>query len=999
MPQTPTSQARSRTFEPVAEGLYDPRFEHDNCGFGFVANVAGRRSHRLVTRALEMLTNMEHRGGCGCDPGSGDGAGVLVGMPDSFLRRAAAEIKIDLPPAGEFAVGMMFLPQDTVQRRKCERLFERVLADYDMQVLGWRDVPTDNRSLGHDAKEAEPTVRQAFVGMRRSFYDRGDFNRRLYLVRQRVENHVEFGDARDWPDAVKEQFYLCTLSTNRLVYKGMLTAPQLGTYYPDLLDDDFASHFAIVHSRFSTNTFPSWRLAHPYRYLAHNGEINTIRGNRNWMRARYGSLKSDRFGAELDKLFPILSSSTSDSATLDNALQFLAVNGRSIAHSMLMLIPEAWQNDPRMDPELRAFYEYHACLMEPWDGPAGVAFTNGRQLGAVLDRNGLRPARYYLTHDDMLVMGSEAGAIELPPEDIKQKWRLQPGKMLLADFEQGRIIDDGELKGDLLDARPWARWLRESLVDVEARMAEERSKDIRGSFASPTGPRVGASPEPVRDHDGLSTETMKPTGDRDASGDALLKAQRAFGYTNEDLRMLIYPMAASGAEAVGSMGADTPLACLSERPQPLFNYFKQLFAQVTNPPLDAIREEMVTSLVTYLGHEKNLLDESPDHARLLKLRGPIISSEELAWIRDFGESKEGSEDFSSATVPFLFDRPSDDATDEEVAAALELAVDELCHEVSEAVHDGRNIIVLSDRGVSEDRVPIPSLLAVAAVHHYLIRDGTRNQCGIIVETGEAREGHHFCCLLGYGAGAINPYLALETIGDLHADGLLPPQDSAEAAKRNYIKAAHKAILKVASKMGISTVQSYRAAQIFEALGIGENVIDRYFVDTPSRIGGIGMAEIGREAIMKHRVAYPRVEAEKARVLDAGGYYQWRRDGEYHQWNPNTVAKLQHAVRVDSKKSYDQYAKLVDDDARAKSTLRGLMTIEPKHEAVPLDEVEPAKEIVKRFATGAMSFGSISAEAHETLAIAMNEIGGKSNSGEGGEDPDRYIQLGVNGEAK
>ncbi len=938
---------------PAGPGLYDARFEHDNCGFGFIAHLKGRPDHLIVERAREMLTNMEHRGGCGCDPDAGDGAGVLVGTPDPFLRRVAREAKIDLPPPGEYATGMMFLPNDLVLRRKAERMFERVLADYDMEVIGWRDVPTDNSVLGEASRAVEPKVRQAFVGMKRHFFDRSDFNRRLYLVRQRVENTIEFADERDWPEDVKEQFYICTLSTNRLVYKGMLTAPQLGTYYPDLCEPDFSSHFAIVHSRFSTNTFPSWRLAHPYRYLAHNGEINTIRGNRNWMKARYDSLRSERFGTELSKLFPILSHSTSDSATLDNALQFLTVNGRSLTHAMLMLIPEAWQNNPRLDPDLRAFYEYHACLMEPWDGPAGVAFTNGQQIGAVLDRNGLRPARYYVTHDDLLIMGSEAGCIELPPEQIKQKWRLQPGKMLLADFEQGRIIDDKEVKDELVDARPWGRWLRENVVEL----------------------------------DGLPDESDEATV---ASTDLLVE-QRAFGYTNEDLRLLLYPMAATGAEAVGSMGADTPLACLSDRPQPLFNYFKQLFAQVTNPPLDAIREEMVTSLVTYLGHELNLLDETPAHARMLKLNGPVITSEQLARIRRLG----GREvDFKLATIGCLFD-----AEAPEPAEALRVALDRVMHEASEAVHGGASIVVLSDRGASRGFAPIPSLLYAAGVHHHLIREGTRNSCGLVVETGEAREAHHFACLLGYGAGAINPYLALDTVADLHADTLFPDDMTLSQAQAGYVKAAHKAILKVASKMGISTVQSYRGAQIFECLGIGQDVIDRYFVDTPSRIGGIGLAEIAEEALMNHRRAYPRVQAEKSQVLDAGGFYQWRRDGERHQWNPRTVAKLQHAVRVDSRESFREYTRLIDEDARAKSTLRGLMRFESPLPPVPLDEVEPAKEIVKRFATGAMSFGSISKEAHETLAEAMNQIGGRSNSGEGGEDPERYVSLMVNGESR
>ena len=968
-PATPSRPSFPRAAR--SQGLYDPAFEHDNCGFGFIAHLKGRPDHLLVERSLEMLTNMEHRGGCGCDPDAGDGSGVLVGTPEPFLRRVAREAKIDLPPPGEYATGMMFLPGDLVLRRKCERLFERVLSDYDMEVIGWRDVPTDGSMLGAASRAVEPTVRQAFVGMKRHFFDRSDFNRRLYLVRQRVENAIEFADDRDWPAVVKEQFYICTLSTNRLVYKGMLTAPQLGRYYPDLREPDFATHFAIVHSRFSTNTFPSWRLAHPYRYLAHNGEINTIRGNRNWMKARYGSLRSERFGTELSKLYPILSSSTSDSATLDNALQFLAVNGRSLTHAMLMLIPEAWQNNPRMDPDLRAFYEYHACLMEPWDGPAGVAFTNGRQIGAVLDRNGLRPARYYVTHDDLLIMGSEAGCIDLPPEQIKQKWRLQPGKMLLADFDEGRIVDDKEVKDELVDARPWGRWLRENIVELDA-LPED-------------SPRGHEDTEQKRS----DSDSVPPC----LRGELLelLTQQRTFGYTNEDLRLLLYPMAATGAEATGSMGADTPLACLSDRPQPLFNYFKQLFAQVTNPPLDAIREEMVTSLVTFLGHEQNLLGETPAHARMLKLAGPIITSEQLGKTRALGGHEA---DFRTATIECLFD-----AEAPEGGAAMEEAIDRVMHEVSEAVHGGASLVILSDRGASRARAPIPSLLYTAGVHHHLIREGTRNACGLIVETGEAREAHHFACLLGYGAGAINPYLALDTVADLHADTLFPDDMTLEQAQAAFVKAAHKAILKIASKMGISTVQSYRGAQIFECLGIGHEVIDRYFVDTPSRIGGIGLAEIAEEALMKHRRAHPRVAAEKSLVLDSGGFYQWRRDGEHHHWNPRTVAKLQHAVRVDSRESFADYTRLVDDDARAKSTLRGLMRFESPLPPVPLEEVEPAKEIVKRFATGAMSFGSISKEAHETLAEAMNHIGGRSNSGEGGEDPERYVSLKVNGESR
>ena len=957
-----------RTLPPAAQGLYDPRFEHDNCGFGFLCHIKGRPSHRLVDQAMEMLLNMEHRGGCGCDPDTGDGAGVLVAMPHEFNRRVAVENKFDLPAYGEYAVGMMFLPADVVLRRKCERLFERVLADYDMEVIGWRDVPTDGSILGGTSGAVEPRVRQAFVGMKRHFFNRADFNRRLYLVRQRVENAIEHGDARDWPAVVKEQFYVCTLSTNRMVYKGMLTAGQLPRYYADLREPDFASHYAVVHSRFSTNTFPSWRLAHPYRYLAHNGEINTIRGNRNWMKSRYDSLTSERFGDELTKLFPILSDSTSDSATLDNCLQFLAVNGRSLPHAMLMLIPEAWQNNRLMDPDLRAFYEYHACLMEPWDGPAGVAFTNGEQLGATLDRNGLRPARYYVTHDDLLIMGSEAGCVSVPPESVKEKSRLRPGRVLLVDFAEGRIVDDAEVKQGLVDARPWRRWLEENMVELDS-LPEADSPRRHGG----TEEEIGSEPPCLR---------------ASVVSSDLLATQRAFGYTNEDLKLLMFPMAATGAEAVGSMGADTPLACLSDKPQPLFHYFKQLFAQVTNPPLDAIREEMVTSLVTYLGHERNLLSESPRHARLVKLKTPVITTDELAKLRALGEREP---DFKTATVYTHFHVGGDPGE------SLQTALDELCHDASEAVHGGASILILSDHGVSKDLAPIPSLLATAAVHHHLIREGTRNSCGIVVETGEAREGHHFCTLIGYGAGAVNPYLALETIDDLHDEALFPDDVDLHDARKNFVKAAGKAVLKVASKMGISTVQSYRGAQIFEALGIGRDVIDRYFVGTPSRIGGVGLSEIAQEAMMKHRRAFPPLEVEPSVILDSGGFYQWRRDGEYHQWNPQTVAKLQHAVRVDSFKTFQQYTALVDDDARRRSTLRGLMEFDSPLPPVPLDEVEPAREIVKRFATGAMSFGSISKESHETLALAMNQIGGRSNSGEGGEDPERYVPLKINGE--
>jgi glutamate synthase domain-containing protein 2/glutamate synthase domain-containing protein 1/glutamate synthase domain-containing protein 3 len=918
---------------PPQQGLYHPAHEHDACGVGFLCNIKGKGSNRIVLQSLEMLERMNHRGACGCEENSGDGAGIMIATPDKFFRREGLKWGFKLPKAGEYGVAMCFLPKDLVARQECERVLENNVRAFGMVVLGWRDVPTNENFVGPTPRITEPKIRQCFIGMGETFYNRKDFNRRMYLLRQMTENQVEFGDTQQ---ISKDQFYISLCSTNRMVYKGMLTATQLRGYYPDLSDPDFQSHFAVVHSRFSTNTFPSWQLAHPFRYVAHNGEINTLRGNRNWMRARYGSLSSDVFGDELQKLFPILTESGSDSATLDNMLQFLGVNGRSLAHAVLMLIPEAWQNHAQMDPDLKAFYEYHACLMEPWDGPASIAFTNGEQIGAVLDRNGLRPSRYYVTKDDLCIMASEVGVLDVAPEDVVKKWRLQPGKIFLIDTKKGRIIDDHEIKRELVDRRPWRRWLDENLIELDS---------------LPT-PRKVQQP----DHD------------------TLLHRQHAFGYTNEDMRLIISPMAASGAEAIGSMGADTPLACLSERPVLLYNYFKQLFAQVTNPPLDAIREELVTSLFTYLGREGNLLDESPTAARLVKLKQPILSNSDLEKLRQLDTAE-----LKAVTLPMLFNVADGE---EGLAKALE----ELMVAAANAVKDGASIVVLSDRGVDRDHAPIPSLLACSAVHHHLIREGTRTQCGLVIETGEAREAHHFCLLIGYGAGAVNPYLAFETIADLHRDGLLK-DISIKDAEKNYIKAGNKAILKVASKMGISTVQSYRGAQIFEAIGLSDELVDRYFTSTASRIKGVGMDVIARECLLRHRKGFPPIEVDQE-VLNSGGFYQWRRDGEFHMWNPDTVGKLQHAVRVDSFKTFQEFSKLCNDESRNRCTLRGLLKFR-KGTPIPLDEVEPAKEIVKRFVTGAMSFGSISRESHENIAIAMNRIGGKSNTGEGGEDPDRF----------
>ncbi len=921
---------------PPAEGLYDPQFEHDACGVGFICHIKGQASHKIVSDALEMLENMNHRGACGCEEDSGDGAGILVKTPDSFFRRECKKLNVTLPPVGQYGVGMIFLPQDAVQRHLCERVLERVARENGMKVLCWRDVPVDNKFVGPTPRAVEPRIRQVFLSFGDIFFNKKDFDRRLYLVRQRTENEVEFGQ-NNLTTQTREQFYICILSGNRMIYKGMLTATQLRDYYLDLKDPEFQSALAMVHSRFSTNTFPSWQLAHPFRYLAHNGEINTLRGNRNWMRSRYGSLQSEAFGDELQKMFPILTESGSDSATLDNMIQFLAVNGRSLPHAVLMAIPEAWQNNPAIEPDLRAFYEYHACLMEPWDGPASISFTNGTVIGAVLDRNGLRPSRYYVTKDDLIIMASEVGVLQIDPERVLRKWRLQPGKIFMVDMKQGRIVDDMEIKGELVDKRPWKKWLDENLIPLD-------------SLPTP-------SELPVADHE------------------TLLVRQHAFGYTNEDIKLILTPMAVTGIEGLGSMGTDTPLACLSDKPQLLYNYFKQLFAQVTNPPLDANFEAMVTSLYTYLGREGNLLDETPKHCHLVKLTQPIISNVELAKLRELkGELR-------AQTVEMLFNVADGEA-------GLGKAIDEMCANVSRAVEGGASIIVLSDRGVNRDRAPIPSLLATAAVHHHLIRSKTRAQCGLVIESGEAREAHHFCLLIGYGAGAVNPYLAFETLAHAHAGQMFPPTLSLETAEKNYLKAANKSIIKVASKMGISTVQSYRGAQIFEAVGIGRPVIEKYFTGTASRIAGVTLEIIARESLLRHHRGFPAVAFE-GDVLETGGNYQWRRDGEYHMWNPDTVAKLQQAVRITGYPTFKEYAKLVNDETMHRCTIRGLLRFKKAVSPVPLEEVESAKEIVKRFVTGAMSLGSISRESHEALAIAMNRIGGKSNTGEGGEDAVRF----------
>lgn len=915
-------------------GLYDPQMEHDACGVGFVCQIDGQPSHSIIEMGLEVLNNLDHRGARGCDPDTGDGAGILVSMPDKFLRRECSSLGIKLPPMGEYAAAQIFLPSNDNYRIQHETIFEKIVSDFDMELLGWRDVPVNSSHIGELARSCEPRIRQCFIGMKSSFFNRRDFERRLYLVRQRAENFCE-----EVCVPGTDQFYVCALSTNRMVYKGMLTTQQLSEYFPDLQDPDFQSHLALVHSRFSTNTFPSWWLAHPYRYIAHNGEINTLRGNRNWMRARRGSLNSPTFGTELDKMFPIFSESQSDSATLDSALQFLVLNGRPIEQAVLMLIPEAWENHQQMDPDLKAFYEYHSCLMEPWDGPAAMAFSDGTVVGAVLDRNGLRPARYIETHDGLVIMASEVGVLDIEPERVKHKWRLEPGKIFLVDTRQGRIIEDEEIKRDLINKRPWSRWLEENLLNLNKI------------------PPV----EPAPHH----------------TDECLVTLQKAFGYTEEQINMVVVPMAEDGTEPIGSMGNDTPLACLSEKPQLLFNYFKQLFAQVTNPPLDAIREELVTSLLTNLGSEGNLLDETPAQCRVLRLSSPILTNKELESIRQYKNPS-----LKTVTISTLY-------TAKDGFKGFQEALDRIRCESTEAIKQGASILVLSDRGVNNEQIPLPSLLSAAGVHHHLIREGSRTKASIVCETGEAREVHHFCLLIGYGVAAVNPWLAFETIAEYQEKGLLGEGKNVEALVKNYVKAINKGILKVSSKMGISTVASYRGAQIFEAIGLSKDVISEFFTNTTSRLEGLDLEIIEKECAFRHQAAYPEFST-RGPVLESGGSYKWRRDGEHHMWNPETIATLQHSVSGDNFDTFKKFSKVSNDESRTRCTLRGLMDFKKSSTSVPIDEVESAKEIVKRFVTGAMSFGSISPEAHENLAKAMNFLGGKSNTGEGGENPERFL---------
>jgi glutamate synthase (NADPH/NADH) large chain len=925
---------------PGPQGLYDPANEHDACGVAFVVDMHGRRSRDIVEKAITALVNLEHRGAAGSEPNTGDGAGIMLQVPDSFLR---AVVDFDLPAEGAYATGIGFLPQDAAAADEAAAGVEKIAAEEGLTVLGWREVPTDDSSLGAMARDAMPTFRQVFVVAADASITGMALERRAYVVRKRVEHELGDGGAgADGPG--RESVYFPSLSGQTIVYKGMLTTPQLKSFYLDLQDERMESALGLVHSRFSTNTFPSWPLAHPFRRVAHNGEINTVTGNENWMRARESLIESDVFGeGALDKIFPICTPGASDTARFDEVLEMLHLGGRSLPHSVLMMIPEAWERHESMDPARRAFYEYHSTLMEPWDGPASVCFTDGTVIGAVLDRNGLRPSRIWVTDDGLVVMASEVGVLDIDPAKVIKKVRLQPGRMFLVDTAQGRIISDDEIKSELAAEHPYQEWLDAGLVHMA---------DL-----------------PERDHVHMNHERV-------------LIRQQMFGYTNEELNVLIAPMAKTGGEALGSMGTDTPIAVLSARPRLLFDYFSQLFAQVTNPPLDAIREEVVTSLGGSMGPEGDLLHPGPASCRLLALPQPILNNDDLAklvHVNDDGDFP----GLRSVVVPGLY-RVADGGK------GLRKALDDIRHQVSEAIAGGARIIVLSDRNSNETFAPIPSLLLTSAVHHHLVRERSRTKVGLVIETGDAREVHHMATLVGFGAAAINPYMAFETIEDMIEGGDLTGIAFEDAVK-NYIKAAGKGVLKVMSKMGISTLASYTGAQLFQVIGLSQELVDEYFTGLNSSLGGIGLDELAADISIRHAAAYLNRPEERAhRELEVGGEYQWRREGEYHLFNPDTVFKLQHATRTGQYSIFKEYTKLVDDQSERLASLRGLFKFKSGvRQPISIDEVEPASEIVKRFSTGAMSYGSISAEAHETLAIAMNRLGGRSNSGEGGEHPSRF----------
>ena len=931
---------------PRAVGLYDPANEHDSCGVGFVADLHNRKSHAILEKGLQILVNLDHRGATGADETLGDGCGVLTQIPHGFFAEDCARLGFALPEPGHYAIGQFFMPRDAGARAQVERIVEEAIAGEGQKLIGWRDVPVDNSTLGPRVKAVEPVHRQVFVGRGVGAETEDAFERKMFVIRKVVSNRTYAIGG----DAIAE-YYPVSMSCRTLVYKGMVLANQLGPYFQDLQDPRYETALALVHQRFATNTFPSWRLAHPYRMVAHNGEINTLRGNVNWMAARQANVNSELFGNDISKLWPISYEGQSDTACFDNALEFLVRGGYSMTHAMMMLVPEAWAGNPLMNEERRAFYEYHAAIMEPWDGPAAIAFTDGRQIGATLDRNGLRPARYFVTNDGLVVLASEMGVLPVPQESIVQKWRLQPGKMLLVDLEQHRIISDDELKASLAQAHPYKVWLDRTQIVLE---------DL-----NPVEPRAAR------------TDVL------------LLNRQQAFGYSQEDLAILMSPMAATGQEAVGSMGTDTPISALSTKSKLLYTYFKQNFAQVTNPPIDPIREELVMSLVSFIGPRPNLLDlEGNARRKRLEVRQPILTNEDLEKIRCIGHFEDS---FDTKTIDVTYDVGRG-------AAGMEEALARICERAEAAVVGRYNIIILSDRMVGPDRIPIPALLATAAVHHHLIRKGLRTSVGLVVETGEAREVHHFACLAGYGAEAINPYLAFETLTDMADE--LPEKISPYEIIKRFIKSVDKGLLKVMSKMGISTYQSYCGAQIFDAVGLRQAFIDKYFFGTATRIEGVGLAEIAEETVRRHREAFGDVPVLRG-ALEVGGEYAYRTRGEAHSWTPQTVSLLQHAVRGNARDKYQEYARLLNEQDESLLTIRGLFRIRQAAEdgraPVALDEVEPAVEMVKRFSTGAMSYGSISREAHTTLAIAMNRIGGKSNTGEGGEESDRYKRM-ANGDS-
>ncbi|MDB5866910.1 MAG: glutamate synthase [Betaproteobacteria bacterium] len=926
---------------PLPQGLYDPANEHDACGVGFIANIKGRKSHAIIQQGLQILRNLTHRGAVGADPLAGDGAGILLQIPDAFFREEMAAQSVRLPPLGQYGVGMVFLPKEPASRLACEYEIERAIKDEGQVCLGWRDVPCDSSSLGESVKKIEPVIRQLFIGRGKGVTVTDALERKLYIIRKAAGHAIQ-----QLKLAHGKEFYVPSMSARTIVYKGMLLANQVGAYYKDLQDERVTSALALVHQRFSTNTFPTWQLAHPFRLIAHNGEINTLRGNVNWIRARQGAISSPILQRDLDKVWPLIYPGQSDSASFDNAFELLVMSGYSIAHAMMMMIPEAWENHQHMDASRRAFYEYHAAMMEPWDGPASIAFTDGRQIGATLDRNGLRPSRYIVTDDDLVIMGSECGCLPIPEERIVKKWRLQPGKMFLVDLEKGRIIDDRELKESLASAKPYAEWIERIRIKLD-------------DLPAPSEPR----PVP---------------------NESLLDLQQAFGYTQEDVKFLMSPMGMNGEEPIGSMGNDSPMAVLSDKNKTLYHYFKQLFAQVTNPPIDPIREELVTSLVSFIGPKPNLLgiDEMNPPLRL-EVSQPVLDFEQMETIRAIERYTDGK--FRSfeldITYPLAWGRQ-----------AIEARLASLAAQAEDAVRAGFSILILSDRRVHRDQVAIPALLALSSIHQHLVNKGLRTSTGLVVETGSAREVHHFALLGGYGAEAVHPYLAFQTLDELAAGKLLGADVDSKKACKNFVKAIGKGLKKVMSKMGISTYMSYTGAQIFEAVGLSRELIEKYFSGTTSNIGGIGVFEVAEEAIRVHQAAFSR-DAVLAGALDAGGEYAWRVRGEEHMWTPDAIAKLQHAGRAGSYSTFKEYAQLINDQSTRHMTFRGLFEFKLGNcTPVPIEEVEPAAEIVKRFSTGAMSLGSISTEAHTSLAIAMNRIGGKSNTGEGGEDRNRYAPI-------